>query len=126
MSESGRERSPYGRATRAGNVRGQHRQQVFSYVGHVRLLHEPEHVVRRHGQLGSLPGAPLGPGLARRAVEDVRLEARLVLLRLRFRTTPQEHTWRRRGERRSSKPSPDGRPDVYRQAGNFPVTRRSK
>ena len=82
------------------HILGADGQQVFSYVGHMRFGHEPEHVVRYQGQLGSLPGAPLGPGLARRAVEDVRLEARLVLLRLRLRATPQEHTRRRRGERR--------------------------
>ena len=82
------------------HILGADGQQVFSYVGHMRFGHEPEHVVRYQGQLGSLPGAPLGPGLARRAVEDVRLQARFVFLRLRLRATPQEHTRRRRGERR--------------------------
>ena len=59
--------------------------RVFSQVGHPRLGHEPELVVRCEGQLGALPGGPLSPGLARTLVEDVRLAARLVLLRLRLR-----------------------------------------
>mmetsp|Transcript_2867 Transcript_2867/g.6860 ORF Transcript_2867/g.6860 Transcript_2867/m.6860 type:complete len:219 (-) Transcript_2867:259-915(-) len=79
---------------------GQHRQQVLAQVVHPRLGREPELVVRSEGQLGLLQFGPTRPGLARRAVEDVRLAARLVLLRLRLRARAQEDARRRRAVER--------------------------
>ena len=79
---------------------GQHRQQVLAQVVHPRLGREPELVVRREGQLGLLQFGPTRPGLARRAVEDVRLAAPLVLLRLRLRARAQEDARRRRAVER--------------------------